>query len=151
MIIFGHFESFLALQILIWGQQVSWNSSWVLKLTRLNSQWVCIALHMKKITIKRGLMVILSQFGQFLAIFSRFFPTNFFSNVHGKVPMRSEKPTDIVAMLRHFFRVTAVKEGCGPSSQPQNNNPERIGFSLSRVRRQRNQSGRELLLLSVIH
>ena len=26
--------------------------------------------------------------------------------------MGSEKPTDIVAMLRHFFRVTAVKEGC---------------------------------------
>ena len=26
--------------------------------------------------------------------------------------MRSEKPTDIVAMLRHFFRVTAVEEGC---------------------------------------
>ena len=32
--------------------------------------------------------------------------------MHGKVPMGSEKPTDIVAILRHFFRVTAVKEGC---------------------------------------
>ena len=32
--------------------------------------------------------------------------------MHGKVPMGAEKPTDIVAMLRHFFRVTAVKKGC---------------------------------------
>ena len=33
--------------------------------------------------------------------------------MHGKVLMGSEKPTNIVAMLRHFFRVTSVKEGCG--------------------------------------
>ena len=57
-------------------------------------------------------MVILSQFGQFLAIFSKFSLTDFFSKMHGKVPIEFEKPTDIVAMLRHFFRVTAVKEGC---------------------------------------
>ena len=59
-------------------------------------------------------MVILSQFGQFLAIFQDF-PNRSFSIVHGKVHMGSEKPSDIVAMLRHFFRVTAVKEGCAPA------------------------------------
>ena len=32
--------------------------------------------------------------------------------MHGKVPIGFEKPTYIVAMLRHFFRVTAVREGC---------------------------------------
>ena len=32
--------------------------------------------------------------------------------MHAKVPIEFEKPTDIVAMLRHFFRVTAVEEGC---------------------------------------
>ena len=49
------------------------------------------------------------------AVFSHLkknFPTDFFSKMHGKVPMGSEKPTDIVTMLRHFFRVTTVKEGC---------------------------------------
>ena len=39
------------------------------------------------------------------------FPNRFFSKMHGKVPMGSAKPTVIVAILRHFFRVTAVKEG----------------------------------------
>ena len=50
------------------------------------------------------------RLGLFFDIFHRF-PNIFFSKMHGKVPMGSEKPSDIVAMLRHFFRVTAVKEG----------------------------------------
>ena len=56
-------------------------------------------------------MVNLGRFCHFVKIF----PIDFFPKMHGKVPMGSEKPTDIVAMLRHFFRVTAVKEGCDGS------------------------------------
>ena len=36
-----------------------------------------------------------------------------FSKVHGKVLMGSKMTSDIVAMLRHFFRVTTSKGGCG--------------------------------------
>ena len=57
---------------------------------------------------KRGSFSV--NLGGFYPFFQDF-PTRFFSKVHGKVPMGSEKPTDIVVMLRHFFRVTAVK-GC---------------------------------------
>ena len=33
--------------------------------------------------------------------------------MHGKVLIGSEKPTGIVALLRHLFRVTTVENGCG--------------------------------------
>ena len=56
-------------------------------------------------------MVDNSRFGPLLAIFSKF-SQHLFSKMHGKVLIGSEKPTGIVAMLRHFFRVTTVKEGC---------------------------------------
>ena len=51
----------------------------------------------------------------YLGHFHLFFqnvPNRFFSKMHGKVPVGSEKPADIVAMLRHFLRVTTVKEWC---------------------------------------
>ena len=59
-------------------------------------------------------MVKNGQFGPFLP-FCQNFPNRFFPKMHGKVPMGSEKPTDIVAMLRHFLKVFSVKEGCDVS------------------------------------
>ena len=63
---------------------------------------------MKKMTINGGKWSNWPVFSHFV----KTFPTDFFSKMHGKVLMGSEKPTDIVTMLRHLFRVPTVKEGC---------------------------------------
>ena len=62
---------------------------------------------------KNGEKMHFLSFRALLDPFFHNFPNRCFSNMQGEVLRGSKKPTSIVAMLMHFFRVTTAKEGCG--------------------------------------
>ena len=61
---------------------------------------------------KNGEKMHFLSFRALLDPFFHNFPNRCFSNMQGEVLRGSKKPTSIVAMLMHFFRVTTAKEGC---------------------------------------
>ena len=128
MVIFGYFWSSFAPEIIIDNQHVTHNSAWVLELTNLNIQWVFQGVSKRKIA-KNGEKMHFLSFRALLDPFFHNFPNRCFSNMQGEVLRGSKKPTSIVAMLMHFFRVTTVKEGCvfPPSSQGRSCMPQGPG------------------------
>ena len=60
---------------------------------------------------KNGEKMHFLSFRALLDPFFHNFPNRCFSNMQGEVLRGSKKPTSIVAMLMHFFRVTTAREG----------------------------------------
>lgn len=69
------------------------------------------------------------------AVFNQIFLTDLFSKMNGiyftmHLCIGSEKPTGSLAMLRHIFRVTTVKEGCVvPSPNIQDRRDYPLGYT----------------------